>query len=65
MSPYTENFEQVIDFYQKTTPTQHQMFLGLISDKLIFFSTTGKESFEIDEDYDISFNGIYHQINIK
>ena len=62
---YKEEFEEVLNFYRNTNANQHQMFLRLISDKLTFFHSKGKESLEIDEEYDISFNGIYHQINVK
>jgi hypothetical protein len=41
------------------------MFLRLIADKLTFFDSEKSESFEVDEEYDISFNGVYHQITIK
>jgi len=58
-------YKKVIDFYNKTTPEQHQFFLNLISDKITFFNTDTKEEFTIDEEWSISFNGIYHQINIK
>jgi len=62
---YTREFEQVLNFYKNTNATQHQMFLRLIADKISFFHSENKESLEIDEEYDISFNGIYHQINVK
>ena len=62
---YIGDFEKVLNFYKTTSAKQHQMFLRLISDKLTFFDSEKSESFEVDEEYDISFNGVYHQINIK
>ena len=62
---YTGDFEKVLNFYKTTSAKQHQMFLRLIADKLTFFDSEKSESFEVDEEYDISFNGVYHQINIK
>ena len=59
---YTKDFQQVIDFYRDTTPKQKQIFLNLISDTLTFFD--GKNSYNVDTEYNINFNGIYHQINI-
>jgi hypothetical protein len=59
---YTKDFQQVIDFYIDTTPTQKQMFLNLISDRLIFFD--GENGYNVDSEYTINFNGTYHQINI-
>ena len=62
---YTGEFEQVLNFYKNTNATQHQMYLRLIADKVTLFNSETKESLEIDPEYDISFNGIYHQINVK
>ena len=62
---YTGDFEKVLNFYKTTSAKQHQMFLRLIADKLTFFDSEKSESFEVDEEYDISFNGVYHQITIK
>ena len=59
---YTKNFQKVVDFYRDTTPKQKQIFLNLISDTLTFFD--GETSYNIDTEYNINFNGIYHQINI-
>ena len=59
---YTKDFQQVMDFYRDTTPKQKQMFLNLISDALMFFD--GENTYNIDNDCYINFNGIYHQINI-
>lgn len=59
---YSEEFKQVMDFYQNTTPKQKQMFLNLISDTMSFFD--GVKEYKVDEEYHIGFNGIYHQINI-
>ncbi len=61
----TKEFEQVLTFYKNSTPEQHQMFLNLISDKMTFFNSDTSESFEIDEDFFVNFNGPFHQINIK
>ena len=59
---YTKDFQQVMDFYRDTTPTQKQMFLNLISDTLMFFD--GENGYNVDNEYTINFNGTYHQINI-
>ena len=59
---YTKEFQKVMDFYRDTTPKQKQIFLNLISDTLTFFD--GETSYNIDTEYNINFNGIYHQINI-
>ena len=59
---YTKDFQQVMDFYRDTTPTQKQMFLNLISDRLIFFD--GENGYNVDSECTINFNGTYHQINI-
>ena len=59
---YTKDFQQVMDFYRDTTPTQKQMFLNLISDTLTFFD--GQTSYNVDTEFITNFNGIYHQINI-
>tara|TARA_R110001632_G_scaffold183324_6_gene303421 strand:- start:950 stop:1138 length:189 start_codon:yes stop_codon:yes gene_type:complete len=58
-------YQKVIDFYNNTSPKQHQFFLQLISNNITFFNTGSKESFKIDEEYLIDFNGICHQVNIK
>jgi hypothetical protein len=60
---YTKDFQQAMNFYRNTTPKQKQMFLNLISDTLTFFD--GETSYNVDTEYTINFNGIYHQINIK
>jgi hypothetical protein len=59
---YTKDFQQVMDFYRNTTPKQKQIFLNLISNELMFFD--GETSYNVDNEYTINFNGIYHQINI-
>ena len=59
---YTKDFQQAMNFYRNTTPKQKQMFLNLISDTLTFFD--GETSYNVDAEYTINFNGIYHQINI-
>ena len=61
----TKEFEHVLQFYKTSTPEQHQMFLGLIADNLTFFNIDSSESFEVDEEFAIGFNGMFHQINIK
>jgi len=58
-------YQKVIDFYNETSPNQHQYFLQLISNNITFFNTESKECHEVDEECSIHFNGIYHQINIK
>jgi hypothetical protein len=58
-------YKEVIDFYNNSTPKQHQYFLELISDKITLFNAETKECFKFDEEYIISFNGTQHQINIK
>jgi len=58
-------YQKVIDFYNETSPNQHQYFLQLISQNIMLFNSDTKECFEFDEEYSINFNGIYHQINIK
>ena len=60
---YSKDFQKAIDFYKDSTPIQKKMFLNLISDKFTLFD--GANCYEIDTDYDINFNGIYYQINIK
>jgi len=42
--------QKVIDFYNKTTPEQHQCFLELMSDRMFFFHEEKKETFEIDKE---------------
>ena len=59
---YTEKFQQVMDFYRKSTPEQKQHFLSLISDTLLFFD--GTDEYKVDKEFFIDFNGIYHQVNI-
>ena len=59
---YTKDFQKVMDFYRNTTPKQKQIFLNLISNELMFFD--GETSYNVDAEYTINFNGIYHQINI-
>ena len=61
----SKEFEHVLQFYKTSTPEQHQMFLDLIADKLTFFNIDSSESFEVDEEFAIGFNGMFHQINIK
>ena len=61
----SKEFEHVLQFYKTSTPEQHQMFLGLIADNLTFFNIDSSESFEVDEEFAIGFNGMFHQINIK
>lgn len=62
---YQTDFQEVLEFYQKSSPTQHQMFLDIISDKLTLFCAKTSTSYDVDPEYRITFNGIYHQINIK
>ena len=57
--------KQVIDFYNNSTPKQHQYFLQLISDNITLFNAETGTCYEFDEEYIISFNGTQHQINIK
>ena len=61
----TPKIDEVMEFYRNSTPKQHQYFLNLISDKLVFFNPKKSEEYEVDNDHFISFNGVYHQINIK
>ena len=61
----SKEFEHELQFYKTSTPEQHQMFLGLIADNLTFFNIDSSESFEVDEEFAIGFNGMFHQINIK
>ncbi len=58
-------YKEVIDFYNNSTPKQHQYFLQLISQNIMLFNAESKECFEFDEEYSINFNGTQHQINIK
>lgn len=58
-------YKEVIDFYNNSTPKQHQYFLQLISDKITLFNAETEACYEFDEEYIISFNGTQHQINIK
>ncbi len=58
-------YQKVIDFYNETSPNQHQYFLQLISQNIMLFNVETKECFEFDEEYSINFNGTKHQINIK
>tara|TARA_R100001460_G_scaffold53725_1_gene92852 strand:- start:20 stop:208 length:189 start_codon:yes stop_codon:yes gene_type:complete len=58
-------YQKVIDFYNETSPNQHQYFLQLISNNITFFNTESKECYEVDEEWSINFNGTQHQINIK
>ena len=58
-------YKQVIDFYNNSTPKQHQYFLQLISDNITLFNAETGTWYEFDEEYIISFNGTQHQINIK
>jgi len=58
-------YKDVIDFYNNSTPKQHQYFLELISDNITLFNDETSECFEIDKEYSINFNGTKHQINIK
>ena len=60
---YTPEFAQVLKFYKETTFEQHNAFLNIIYDKLMFFD--GKTSYEVDNEYMIGMNGAFHQINIK
>tara|TARA_R100001530_G_scaffold123562_1_gene91512 strand:+ start:804 stop:998 length:195 start_codon:yes stop_codon:yes gene_type:complete len=62
---YTEEFNEVMEFYRNSTPKQHQQFLNLIADKLTFFNYEQGKEYTVDEEYLINFNGIYHQINVK
>ncbi len=62
-TPKQEQFKEVMEFYRNSTPEQHQIFLTLISDKLTFYDEKG--CYLADEDWQITFNGIYHQIKIK
>ena len=60
-----KEYQDVVDFYINTTPYQHLFFLDLIKQNLSFFSEKHSESFTVDEDYHILFNGPYIQLNIK
>lgn len=60
---YTPEFAQVLKFYKETTFEQHNSFLNIIYDKLMFFD--GYINYDIDEEYMIGINGAFHQINIK
>jgi len=60
---YTPEFAQVLKFYKETTFEQHNAFLNIIYDKLMFFD--GKTSYEVDNEYMIGMNGAFHQIPIK
>ena len=39
---YTKEFQQVMDFYRNTTPTQKNMFLNLIGDTLMYTYNMGR-----------------------
>ena len=60
---YSPEFAQVLKFYKETTFEQHNDFLNIIYDKLMFFD--GKTSYGVDDEYIIGMNGPFHQINIK
>lgn len=60
-----EPYKKVIEFYKNSSPKQHQYFLNLISDQLKFFNYETSEQFDIDNECQIDFNGIFHQINLK
>lgn len=60
-----EPYKKVIEFYKNSSPKQHQYFLNLISDQLTFFNYETSEQFDIDDECQIDFNGIFHQINLK
>ena len=42
-------YEQVIDFYNNSTPKQHQYFLQLISDNITLFNAETGTCYEFDE----------------
>lgn len=60
-----EPYKKVIEFYKNSSPKQHQYFLNLISDQMTFFNQETSEQFDIDDECQIDFNGIFHQINLK
>jgi hypothetical protein len=60
-----EPYKKVIEFYKNSSPKQHQYFLNLISDKITFFNQETKEQYELDQEFFIDFNGIFHQLNLK
>tara|TARA_R110000803_G_scaffold200049_1_gene264271 strand:+ start:314 stop:565 length:252 start_codon:yes stop_codon:yes gene_type:complete len=60
-----QEYQDVVDFYINTTPYQHMFFIDLIKDRLTFFSEKHSECFDIDEEYQINFNGPFLQIPIK
>lgn len=62
---YTPEFAQVMKFYKETTFEQHSHFLTLLHDRLTFFDVNNNMGYEIDDEYLVSSNGIFHQINIK
>ena len=60
-----QEYQDVVDFYINTTPYQHMFFLDLIKERLTFFNAETKECFDIDEEYQMNFNGPFLQIPIK
>ena len=60
-----EPYKKVIEFYKNSSPKQHQYFLNLISDQMTFFNQETSEQFDIDDECQVDFNGIFHQINLK
>ena len=60
-----EEYQDVVDFFVNTTPYQHMFFLDLIKDRLTFFNAETKECSDVDEEYQMNFNGPFLQIPIK
>ena len=60
-----EEYQDVVDFFINTTPYQHMFFLDLIKDRLTFFNAETKECSDVDEEYQMNFNGPFLQIPIK
>ena len=64
-SSLKEEYQDVVDFFINTTPYQHMFFVELIKERLTFFNAETKECFDIDEEYQMNFNGPFLQIPIK
>jgi len=64
-STLKKEYQDVVDFYINTTPYQHMFFLDLIKDRLTFFDAKKSECFDMDEEYQMNFNGPFLQIPIK
>ena len=59
------DYQDVVDFFINTTPYQHMFFVELIQERLTFFNAETKECVDIDEEYQMNFNGPFLQIPIK